>query len=530
MTPKFCLEADCLYHALLGSIEIHKEVQRSRAKAIFFDVGRFYQPAVLENLKMAKRIVEEIARPLASPKSTTAFVENLHTFVTDFDSTCDAFYSHRPFFLDVFKQTVIYFQEAFRSRVSSAWETNAKEFSAKQILEIAAACTRWDFVLCSWKITDANFAFCARPLTETFFTTLFENNRTSLANILTDFVSTYSIVDGIAHSSAMDSLENHFMFVLDHYTRIPTLYCLEESIRYVGRVLHATQLAIYRHLQAPSLSDPRVLISIINSSFLKLSKNISRKVSEISAQQLDPKTIKIMMNDRFISFINLKIINSCKSKFLKSIAEKIRSTFASQKDILDLNLTFNMREILSLCDSMIRLFAVPDHLPEFFHFVFTKIIKNYVLLFAASQPKMTSQNSQRYEAKVSADTSDFDKLCVESLVDNSEFVKRRFSFLSEFLHATDLDVILISLLNLNLFCKRFHDPQTLRMLVETRLFLPKDSEDYLMNHFLSQKPNKPVVQLSKAQIARKRMKMFLHTALILLFYFKLSDFTRDFNC
>jgi hypothetical protein len=528
LNPKFCLEADCLYHAILGSIETQKEVERSRANVLYFDVARFYQPEVLENLKMAQRIVEEIARPISSFKDSATFVDKLNAFVGDFGSVCDAFYSHRPFFVEVFKQTVIYFQEVFRSSVRAAWAHN-KSFSAKQMLEITSAFRRWEGVMRGWSITDANFSYCERPLTESFFTTLFENSQVTLGNILGDFLTSYKVVEGIAVSPALDSLENHFLFVVDHYTNIPTLCCLEEALRYVGRVLNGIQLAIHNQFKKPLVVETKVLIALINSSFLKVAKTVTRKVAEIAKEHFDPKTAKLLLNERFISFLNVKLVATCKAKFAKNISEKIRLTFAAPKDMLDFNLTFTMRDLLAFCDSHIRLFAVPDNIPDFFHVVFTKIIKNYVLLFAASQPRMSSSNIAKYQAKVAVDLIDFEKLCVESLVENSEFVKRRFRFLLDFLQATDLDVILISLLNLELFCKKFHDPQQLRMLIKTKGYLPQDSEEFLMHHFGGPKKSVQAPVPTKAQIAKTRSKALIHVGLILLLYFKLSFFTRNFD-
>lgn len=531
MYPKYALEAQAMYNAILGAMELQTEIDRLRNKIFAFDVRRFYQPAIIANLKLCQRVVEDLARPMISEKDLGKAIDRLQEHVVNFDLLCDAFYAHKPFFADLFKQFVIYSHSVFEERIKTLWSQNFKELTAKQILDIAATAMKWGSVMASWQISDSNYRYCERPLIESFFARLYDNNLGTLFNIITSITTNYTPVDGIATSPGMASLENHLLFIVDHYTKVPVVYCLEEGLRYAGRVLHATMLILYKMLAEKTAIDVKVLISIYNTSFIKLAKTVIKKAHEIGKGVVDLPRTKLYMNERFISYLNIKICDITWTRFKKCVAERIRQSFGTVKDLLQLNMTFVMREILSYIESLLRLFAIPNHVPEFYNYVFTKILKSYIVLFVASQPNMTQAHLQKYYAKVVVDQSDFEKLCVESIVADSEIVNNRFESFVEFLNSQDLDLILIRLLNLDLFVKKCKDPSFLRQLIRSKVYLPKDCEEFIVEHFaeVGRKPNVAQPVLTKSHLQKKRNKMFIHTGLILFFYFKMSALIRTLN-
>lgn len=521
---RYGFEALYWQNAIKESQNVYSEFKRTKNGIIKYNMKMFYQPEFLINMKLVQKQILSILKPFFQEKGGEKISSSLAKIPAELDFLCDAFYSYKPVHFDIFKQAVIYFHLSFRNELINFWNDNFNTASAKTCLEIALTYYGYVDILKQWQITETTFTMNDMPYIETFFASFFDNSKETIYNIICEITTNAQISDGKIILSGMDSFEGHVSFIIDHYRQMNSNLCAREIIRYISSLL-SLMLITFNKMFEKNDYEINIVIGMMNSSFLKILKNAMKKLIDLSRKTFELKQLKWEFNERFLVRQSVKLLKTCQQKLKKKISQKIKISIFQNNDFSILNFENVIKDNLRFMEKTLNLLLFVEDKSDLFQLFFTKIVKNYIYLFAESRRKMTELNMSMYYLKVSQDFEVFQKFCTPELVKEPDLIIKNFQHFYNFLNTCDLDKMLISLLNINLFCKNLSKSGALHNLVEAKIFLPKESENFLISHFEVKPVSKAIIPMYK--LNKRRKMMFLHISLILYFYYKLSFLKRN---
>ena len=469
---KTAWEAAMVAEAMQNSADIERERLRSKYGLIRFDLDLFYR---LFESGAEKKLISALLQPFGeSPRSNNA--ETLVNFVKtsgrEIALICDGYYSHKPFVLSFFKYSLLCIHEKVRNEILTGWNKGYETFSPDDTLSIINGVSLYEKVLLDWNIRDDKFKVWLEPMVTTFLSSFFEKSKEVLSNALTLIHTNTQNDAGKIYSRTSDALEKHLFNIFDSYQKIQNINSVKMILEYSSTVMEIffmNTLAMLRDRERLSLDST---IALLNNRSLKIIKNLQKKITTDTEGAISLKQIKLMLGEENLS----RMISEVERLAMKNLEKQLRK---GVKEMMDqesewFELDFPKVAIVifnSFNDKIIQLESKAAIQNAYFA-IGDKMTNCYLKKFIESAQLITPENHAEVVKRIEGHATSFQSFLEGFGVENAEEQAFKLRQMSQFVDSDDIDQIIVTFMNLQVFCKQITEPQNLKNMLKSKTYLP----------------------------------------------------------
>lgn len=523
---KFKYRSDCLKlkKSIIAAQKTLSELNRSVYGTLRYDVSWL----ISENWKQKiDQFLKMVANRYSYAKTLSDFTKEYTRLVAEFGFICDACYSFKPFHATVFQTLVVKFISIIRAKLQKMWNDNFRSIGAGDCLAISDASAMFIAALTKWNIKEDGFSAYYRPVVLRFTQSLFTNSREIICNIMDGIYKTDNEVKGKLKLNIFDNFEGHLFFVIDHFTKFPSLFFLQEITSYVSNIL----AIFFNRIDAVVKESPengRLFVALMNSNMLRILKNVERKIIEMSSKQMTIAHFRTKIFQEYLILKIGKIFKSCWSqlrKFFKNIIVKPR--FTNITDFLELDFRKKIDKIIFDSNSLLSLLINITQFKEFFQYIFISTFKKYVKTYFQHLPKFSSREFIISTAKVKSDFSYFQNFCIDDILENCYIMNKHLNSFADSLQSTNVEFIIVGFINLQVCFPKIFNQKNISRIIKFRMNDEKNVRNYVKSHIEGEKNEIPRYESNMMFDLKKKSRIsFMKAASIMYFILILSEIKR----
>lgn len=502
--------------------EVQKEIRRTIHGVIKHNIGilYFYFNSQLDNDII--KLLGNILNPLSTDLNAAEFIEEIRNVTKELNYFFDAFYAYKPFVFMLFKFVATNIHKTVKQKLNSFWNKNYKILNAGQIMSFMSAVSLYERVLNAWGITDSRMNGWVSPLLKTFICKLYDNCRQLLANILYDMRNNYITENHKIISRSAESIEGHLNFIFDHYNQIQALEAAELLTETCATILLLFLLNTKKFLREERF-PLQIYIAILNNGFLKVIKNFQKKVHNATNSNLSLKQIKAKIDEDFLISIITEIEKICFGKMVYYFKGLLQNKFDASIDFIDLDMAKTMSNIINEFETIISLVDNRFYMADLYYEIFEYVTDVYYKKFLDFTCKITTNNYSSLVRKINADETIIDKAMEAKKTEKSNTISFKMKQLIVFIASEDIDEVIISIMNMNVFFKELIDFDNIDKLLKAKIFFPSSSIDYISSYIKTSLESYQKTSI----IRRKLITVFSVNPQVMLFVRNLSKITRE---
>ena len=518
---KYAWESEMWANGLRNAIEVEKEIKRTIHGVIKYNIGilYFYFNSHLDNEII--KIVLSITRPLSMELSAAEFSDEIKNVSHELNYFFDAFYAHKPFIFMLFKFVATHLQTDVKTKVSSYWNKYSQCMNAGEVIGFINAFDVYDRTTKAWGIEDPRLQGWVNPLLKTFICKLYANCRKILANILYDLRNNFKIENHRLSSNASQNLESHLNFIFDHYSQIPTLEAAELLVGTCSTILLLFLINVKNFVRTENF-PLQIYIALLNNNFLKVIKNLQKKVHNTTNSQISFKEIKTKLDEEFLITTITDIEKLAFNKVAQYLNARIQATFNDGQDLIAFDVLKTLTNLTAEFEALIKLVDNRFYIADLYTEMFEDMTKLYYSKFLEFAPKVTTKNYTLVVNKLGTDTNALEKSMSLAKVENTSAIKFKLKQLIRFFSSEDIDEVIMCVMNMHIFFEELIEPRNIARMLKAKIFFPSNSIEYILNYLKSSLE----VHAKSKSIRKNLLSLFSMNPHVFLFIRNLSKLRR----
>jgi len=459
-------------------------------------------------------------------KTLADFSKEFAKLVGEFGLITDAFYTNQPFYYPIYRVFAFRFIALIRSKFQKIWNDMFNSIGAGDCLALADSMVLFLGTLDKWGLKEDGLRAYYRPLVLKFSQCLFLNSREVLANIMDQMVNTRNIVNGKVQSTVFSNLEAHINFVLDHYSKFPSAFFINEIMIYISNVLAIFLLRILEVL-SKNQTNGRLFIMILNANMIKVIRNTERKVIDLAGKHIKIQKVRNILVEAYLIKRVAAIFaqaNQLLRRYFKD--QVIAPGFAKVVPFLDFDFRKHLDKIIFEANHNLILLSNDTLLRESFQYVFERTFKGFAKFYLRNVQKLLKTEFVVSAAKVKSDLGYFKNFCIDDILENGYLMRKHLDSFVDVLHSSDVSQIIVAFINLQINFPKIFNGKNVNKIVKARMNDEKALRNYVKKHIQQDEVQVETGERRMMfQVKEKRKFKFLGVT-VLYFFVILSDLTR----
>ena len=472
--------------AIDKSLTAVHESERALNKSVKYNMDLIYKGFFNKKEQDIIIVISFLTEDLSLSLKVSDFIKELVLTTNKIKLFMDSFYAYRPFSINLLNFVVFHFHKKVRLTFNSYWNNNWMDFNAKDIINYIEAIDSYEKSINSWGVTDEKLNGWVPPLLLTFMTKLFNNCKGIIANILYEARNDYFMVNQKVQSRVSDKIEEHITFIFNHFGKVKKVESAELLLDLCGNVLTVFFINIKEFLRKENF-PLQIYMAFINNGFIRAIKNFKRKVFNMPKQELKMKKIKeIIKEDRLINMI-VDIEKLCQIKVDQYFSKQINLNFHNDYTFLEFDFKSLLPNLLKELRTTIKLIDNEYVKEEINSKIFETLTNCYYRLFLKFTSQIYLDDYSKAVSKIEGDITLLSQELSKTEINETEKVDLLFKLnqLKLFLSSTDVDEVIICIMNMNVFYKDLITLENIEKLLNAKIFFPAECISY-MNDYLKE--------------------------------------------
>lgn len=466
-------EAHIFLEAIINASIVDREKKRCK-----FGVLRYHLTYFHNLLKAGKeeKIIEILMpsfKKIEESKSVQDFLANLKSCGKELALVCDQFNAYRPFNESLYAYVVAKIHGFVREQICRYWNSNFESLETSEVMEVISGMASYGKVLSDWEIRDKGFENWVDPLLDGYLLKLHGQSTTMLKGALSTLIEPQN-EPGKAKQvkiTASEIITSHVEEIFDCYSVISKPEIIPKLVKRVNFVMEVFLMFTLKFLRQDLLGRD-ALISLASNKFFQTVRNLQKRIMADSKGAYTLKQVRDLFNEEFLNRCVNQIDSISLGKLLKNFRRFVRDCMDKEGRFPEINFSTSSEKIIEMIRPELSKIESSNISQIALEKIIQKLVSCFVKKFAENSKAFTSRNEEELIKSLKIANNSFQKMVGRLMQTGSDPKISSISELIRFLETDDLDILVISLLNMQVLSKKLAHPDSVSKCLKAKVFFP----------------------------------------------------------